>query len=267
MRIVGAVLLTLVGLTGCAPATVPTAPAAAHAKATQVRLPTPNAPWDYQIGASYTPARGVTTVVRDRRAKPAGRGYDICYVNAFQTQPDERGFWRGDRSKLILRHRGRAVVDGAWGEFLLDTRTPAHRRRLAAIVGRWIAGCAKSGYDAVELDNLDSWSRSHRSISPAHNKAFAKLLTSRAHRSGLAVAQKNWAELTGGRALGFDFAVAEECGRWQECGSYARAYGDRVLAVEYRATDFRAACKAWGPRLSVVLRDVAVSARGPNRRC
>ena len=48
---------------------------------------------------------------------------------------------------------------------------------------------------AVELDNLDSWTR--------------------------------------GRGLGYDFAVAEECGRWRECGAYVEDYGRHVLVVEY----------------------------------
>jgi hypothetical protein len=42
--------------------------------------------------------------------------------------------------------------------------------------------------------------------------AYARRLVRRGHRAGLAVAQKNTVELDG-RKAGFDFAVAEECGR------------------------------------------------------
>ena len=66
----------------------------------------------------------------------------------------------------------------------------------------------------------------------------------------------------GRAASGFDFAIAEECGRYRECGAYRRLYGDRVLAIEYRRRDFRAACRAVGERISVVLRDRAVTAPG-----
>lgn len=239
------------------------------AEASSVRLPNPSRDWDYQIGGAFPPAKTVGTVVRDRSAAPSRAAYDVCYVNAFQTQPDERKFWRRDgRWQLILKQDGRPVVDGAWGEFLLDTRTAQKRARLARLVGRWIAGCARSGYDAVELDNLDSWSRSRRLLSRSDNVALARLLVGRAHRAGLAAAQKNWAELSRrGPEIGFDFAVAEQCARYHECYRYVRAYGGRVLVVEYSRRDFRAACRRWAERLPIVWRDVDVTRGGVNRRC
>ena len=62
--------------------------------------------------------------------------------------------------------------------------------------------------------------------------------------------------------IGFDFAVAEECGRYRECGAYRRLYGDHVLAIEYRRRDFRRTCATVGDQISVVLRDRAVTAPG-----
>jgi hypothetical protein len=158
------------------------------------------------------------------------------------------------------------VVDEAWGEWLLDIRTAAKRERLAAIVGRWTRGCARAGYDAVELDNLDSFTRSHRLLTRRQAVAYARLLVRDAHRAGLAAGQKNLAGLDG-RRVGYDFAVAEECGRYDECGAYTRVYGDRVLAVEYRAADFRRTCRQHGARLAVVLRDRDLSPRGVRRWC
>ena len=244
---------------------------AAERGAAAVVLPTPDAPWDYQIGGAFTPADGVGVVARDRSAAPSPDLYDICYVNAFQTQPDERAFWTGhaDRWWLVLRDRaGEPVVDGRWGEFLLDTRTARKRAALMAVVGPWIDGCAADGFEAVELDNLDSWDRSDGLVSRSDNMRFARLLTARAHRAGLAAGQKNWSELSPrGPALGFDFAVAEQCGQWDECGAYAAAYDDRVYIVEYQGAAYRRTCAEWGDRLSVVRRDVDVSPGGVNRRC
>ncbi|GAA1537598.1 endo alpha-1,4 polygalactosaminidase [Nocardioides humi] len=208
---------------------------------------------DYQLGGAVAPAPNVGVVVRDRRAAPEPGRYNVCYVNGFQTQPGERRIWRRHPG-LVLRDRGRPVVDEAWDERLLDIRTAAKRERLARIVGRWIDRCARDGYDAVEIDNLDSFSRSHGLLRPRHAKRFARLLIARAHAAGLAVGQKNWAGLDG-RRLGFDFAVAEECGRYDECGRYVASYGDRVLVVEYRRRDFRRACASYGDLLGVVLRD------------
>lgn len=219
---------------------------------------------DYQLGGPRSVPDNVGIVVRDRSAEPVPGRYGVCYVNAFQTQPDERGFWR-DRQWLLLRKNGHVVVDEAWGERLLNLRSSRKRRALARIVGRWMAGCAEAGYDAVELDNLDSFTRSRGRLSRRQALAYARMLVDRAHAEGLAVGQKNLAGYDGTR-IGFDFAVAEECGRWRECGEYTRAYGRRVVAVEYRARDFRWTCRRFS-RLPVVQRDLDLSPDGVRRFC
>lgn len=218
---------------------------------------------DYQLGGPRSVPDDVGIVVRDRRAPAAGR-YDVCYVNGFQTQPDEQRFWQR-HPRLVLRQGGRPVVDSAWGEQLLDLRTAAKRTALARIVAGWTRGCAARGYEAVELDNLDSFTRSRRLLTARHAAAYARLLVRDAHRAGLAVAQKNRAGWDG-RTVGFDFAVAEECGRYDECGAYAAVYGRRVVAVEYRAADLDRTC-AHHADLAVVLRDVDVTPDGVRRWC
>ncbi|WP_243869079.1 endo alpha-1,4 polygalactosaminidase [Streptomyces liangshanensis] len=223
----------------------------------QVRPPVAGDPFDYQLGGPYDLPAGVGTVVRDRTAAPAPGAYNICYVNAFQAQPDAVGWWREHHPDLLLRDADHAlVVDEDWDEPLLDVRTADRRERLAEVVGGWIDGCADRGYDAVEADNLDSYLRSDGLIGRGEAVAFARLLATRAHRAGLALGQKNAAEMTGLRdRIGFDFAVAEECARYDECDTYAQAYDDAVLVVEYRKQDFTRACRQWGKRLAVLLRD------------
>ncbi len=235
------------------------------AKATpKVVPPTANAAFDYQIGGAYTPPAGVKALSRDRTAKPAKGLYNVCYVNAFQTQPDALGWWEKNNPDLLLRDGdGELVNDEAWGEALLDTSTAGKRTRLAKVVGGWIAGCATSGFQAVEPDNLDSYERSDGLLTRTHNAAFAKLLADRAHTAGLAIGQKNTTDLLGQRKkIGFDFAVAEECGRYDECADYASAYGNKVFVVEYTAGDFTKACSAVGAKVSVVRRDLDVVPAG-----
>ena len=221
---------------------------------------------DYQLGGTADVPDDVGIVVRDRTEEPAAGRYNICYVNGFQTQPDARRYWRKHRGLLLQDGRGRLVEDEAWGEWLLDIRTPAKRARLAKVVGRWTAGCARDGFDAVEYDNLDSFSRSRGLMRATHAKAFARMLTAEAHAAGLAAGQKNWATLDGTR-LGFDFAVSEECGRYDECGDYVGHFGDQVLVVEYRARDFAKTCSEHGDLLAVVLRDLDLSPGGVRRWC
>ncbi|MEU2928148.1 endo alpha-1,4 polygalactosaminidase [Streptomyces sp. NPDC007251] len=226
-----------------------------------VRLPPRHAGFDYQIGGAYPPPEGVRIVSRDRSDSPARGLYNICYVNAFQAQPEERASWPAG---LLLRDaRGRVVIDGDWHEALLDLRTPAKRERAAERVNRWIDGCAEKGFDAVEPDNYDSFTRSGHLLTAADATAFMALLSRHAHARHLAVAQKNTAGLAGARRrAGLDFAVTEECGQYDECGVYAKAFDDRVLDVEYTASGLRSAVAHWGGRLSIVRRDRAVSAPG-----
>ncbi|WP_432111886.1 endo alpha-1,4 polygalactosaminidase [Streptomyces sp. YPW6] len=232
--------------------------------APEVVPPTANATFDYQIGGPYTPPSGVEAVSRDRGARPVEGLYNVCYVNAFQAQPDALGWWEKNHPDLLLRDAdGEPVDDEAWGEAVLDTSTAGKRTRLAKIVGDWIDGCAASGFQAVEPDNLDSYERSDGLLTPADNTAFAKLLADRAHAAGLAIGQKNSTDLLGRRKeIGFDFAVVEECGRYDECAGYASAYEGRVFVVEYTAGAFDEACSSVGEGVSVVRRDLDVVPEG-----
>lgn len=221
---------------------------------------------DYQLGGPVRRPAHVGIVARDRLVRPAGV-YDICYVNGFQTQPNERRFWRQRHWNLVLKdRRGRPVVDEVWGEWLLDVRTAAKRRDLAAIVGRWARTCAADGYEAVEFDNLDSFTRSRGLVTRRQTLAFARQIVRASHAAGLAVGQKNTPGLDG-TSLGFDFAVSEECGRYRECQRYVDSFGSQVVMVEYRAADFRWACARYGDTHPIVLRDLALRPGYAPRYC
>lgn len=231
-------------------------------------LPPVGARFDYQLGGPYPPEPDVRIVTRDWHVKPAAGVYDICYVDAFQTQPEAESWWRRTHPDLLLRIDGAPVEDPNWpGQYLLDTSTAGSRQRLAAIEEPWIASCARKGFDAVELDNLDSWYRSSEHLTTDDNLALAKRLVRFAHDRGLAVAQKNGAVLDGRgrRVAGFDFAVAESCEVYAECDRYTRAYGRRVIEIEYTDSGddpFRRACAARGDSISVIQRDRLVVPRG-----
>ncbi|BCJ49441.1 hypothetical protein Asp14428_09160 [Actinoplanes sp. NBRC 14428] len=237
---------------------------AAAPRAAAVTLPPVNAKFDYQIGAAYPPPSGVQVVSRDREAPVAAGLYNICYVNAFQVQPGEVDWWKANHDDLLLKDRnGRYVVDGDWNEILLDISTPAKRTGVAAVVNGWIDGCARSGFKAVEPDNIDSYDRSQGLLTIDHAIAYLKLLAPHAHGAGLAIGQKNTTALgTRGKAAGLDFAVAEECGSYDECGDYTDVYGNNVIDIEYKDSSFKKACTAIGASVSVVRRDVNVTAPG-----
>ena len=224
---------------------------------TMPALPTANAQLDYQLGGSYEPPAGVEVLSRDRNAAPAMGLYNICYVNGYQTQPDEEQFWLDEHPDLLLRdENGDPFIDPDWDEILLDITTDEKRQALAEIVGEWIVQCGADGFDAVEIDNLDTYSRSDGMITEDHAVAFMSLLSAIAHDEGLAIAQKNSTEILDRQPeLGTDFAVAEECNRWSECQDYMDVYGDQVYVIEYREQDFDVGCVDF-PELSIVLRDL-----------
>jgi len=220
------------------------------------RLPPHNAGLDYQLGGAYPPPAAAGIVARDREALPAPGRYNVCYVNGFQAQPGDDAMWAA--MDLILEDAsGQPVIDPDWNEALLDVRTPTKRTAIAAIVGGWIAGCKRAGFDAIEIDNLDSYARSRGLLTEDHAVAMMRLFADAAHAEGLPIGQKNAAELVGRRAeLGTDFVVTEECNRYRECDVYVGAYGDDVLVIEYRRADFTTGCTTWGARLSIALRDL-----------
>ena len=256
-------------------APMPAAPAAAAGPGQQPPPFPVGAPADYQLGGAYAgrdlgDVRHGAVIVRDRTdppADPSGKrgGFDVCYLNAFQTQPISLRWWRRTHPDLLLREDGRLVRDPGWrAEVLLDTRRREARVRIARIVGRWARGCARDGYEAVELDNLDSFGRSRGLLQRVDNLALARMVVRRVHAGGLAVAQKNLAGLRPAavRRIGFDFAIAEECQRYDECAAYARAHGRRIVEIEYRRSDFEAACARHGGRWAVLLRDRALRPAG-----
>ena len=179
---------------------------AVQAATPSVTTPPVGARFDYQLGGAYAPAAGVRIVDRDREDPPSAGRYSVCYLNGFQTQPQEARYWLRHHPTLLLRTSTRKPVeDPDWpGEYVLDITTARTRAALAGIVGRWIDGCADAGYQAVEPDNLDTFTRWPKRITEADALAYARLLAVRAHRRGLAVAQKNAPDLggRGGRSPG-----------------------------------------------------------------
>lgn len=233
-------VLVLAPLGACAPG--PASSAVSSGATTEsspgVALPPTSGTFDYQLGGAYDELAGGTAidvVVRDATADPLPGAYSVCYVNGFQTQPDQADLWEGREDLLLHDADGELVVDPDWpDEHVLDPSTADQRAGILEVLGPVVEGCADSGFDAVELDNLDTWTRFDQ-IDEAGAYALARAYVDLAHGAGLAVAQKNAAEITqvAHDELGFDLAVTEECAAWDECAAYTAVYGERVLQVEY----------------------------------
>jgi hypothetical protein len=230
--------------------------------ATAVTLPPEGTGFDYQLGGAYSPPEGTGIVVRDSTAEPEPGIYSVCYVNGFQTQPGEDEEW----DDLVLVVDGEAVVDPDWpDEVLLDSGSETQRQEIAERLAPVITGCAEAGFDAVEFDNLDSYTRSRGALTLEDNLELARLLGDEARNLGLAVAQKNTPEAGAQSADLFDFAITEDCGAFDECDAYSDAYAV-VLDIEYATgEEFADLCAAGAVPATAIRRDlglVAASAEG-----
>ena len=236
-------VVVLAAVAACASGSVSSAAssAAAPGPSPEVALPPTSGTFDYQLGGAYDEVdtgngpTAIDVVVRDATAEPLPGAYSVCYVNGFQTQPDQAELWTGREDLLLHDADGGLVVDPDWpDEHVLDPSTAHQRAGILEVLGPVVTGCADAGFDAVELDNLDTWTRFDE-IDEAGAHALARAYVDLAHDAGLAVAQKNAAEITrvAREELGFDLAVTEECAAWDECAAYTNVYGDHVLQVEY----------------------------------
>jgi len=235
--------LVLATAGACAPgsASSSASSAAAPGPSREDALPPTSGTFDYQLGGAYDEVgtgsgpTAIDVVVRDATADPLPGAYSVCYVNGFQTQPDQADLWAGREDLLLHDADGGLVVDPDWpDEHVLDPSTAEQRAGILEVLGPVVTGCADAGFDVVELDNLDTWTR-FDAIDEAGAHALARAYVDLAHDAGLAVAQKNAAEITrvAREELGFDLAVTEECAAWDECAAYTDVYGDHVLQVEY----------------------------------
>ncbi|NYG58318.1 endo-alpha-1,4-polygalactosaminidase (GH114 family) [Nocardioides daedukensis] len=220
-------------LSGCA------ADSAPRQDPSRVLLPPVTGQFDYQLGGADDET-DLAVVVRDASSRPVPGAYNVCYVNGFQTQPEQSATWAADHAELLLHDgAGRLAVDPDWpDEYVLDPSSASQRAAILDIIGPTIADCAAAGFDGVEIDNLDTWTRFADAetgvISKADAVQLARDYADLAHRHGLAIAQKNTLELAAtGPEIGFDFAVVEECGAYDECAGFRDAYDAHVLQIEY----------------------------------
>lgn len=232
-------------------------------------LPPTSGSFDYQLGGAYGAAEAglaeeFDVVVRDATAAPLPGAYSICYVNGFQTQPEGDGAWDDHPEAILVDPSGEPVVDPDWpDERILDPGTPETRESILDVLGPVVEGCAADGFDAVEIDNLDTFAR-FPAIDEDGALTLARAYVDLAHANGLAIGQKNAADIAplAHDELGFDFAVTEECGRYAECGAYTGVYGDHVLQIEYPGsladggTDLAAVCADPERAPLTILRDI-----------
>lgn len=203
--------------------------------------------WQWQLDSAEVDASLVVQVIDlDYETDPAvvaalkEKGIrTICYISVGSWED-----WRPDADQFPVELLGKRY-QGWLGERWLDIR---RLDLLAPLLRDRLDQCQKSGFDAVEPDNMDIASNtSGFPISNADQLTFAQWLAQEAHVRGLAIGQKNAPEMTTDLVDIFDFAISEDCFAQGWCEDFAPYIdaGKAVFAAEYTDTDvdFIAACR------------------------
>lgn len=150
----------------------------------------------------------------------------ICYVDV-GTWED----WRPDAASFPASVKGSG--NGWPGEKWLDIR---QLDVLGPIIGHRFDLCKAKGFDAIEPDNIDGYSNSTGfPLSYQDQIDYNRYIANAAHARGLSIGLKNDVEQVPDLLANFDWAIDEECFKYNECDALAPfvSSGKAVLEVEY----------------------------------
>jgi len=150
----------------------------------------------------------------------------VCYFSAGSYEE-----WRPDVADFPPEAIGKAM-DGWAGESWLDVR---HTGLRSVMQARLDLAQAK-GCDGVEPDNVDGYQNDTGfPLAASDQLAYNRFLAAEAHTRGLSIGLKNDIDQIDSLVANFDWALNEECLKYDECGAYApfTAAGKAVFHVEY----------------------------------
>jgi len=204
-------------------------------RAALVWRPSPRTTWQWQLsGRVDTSVRAALfdvdlfdTSLRVVAALHARGRRVACYVSAGSLER-----WRPDAGRFPAAAVGRPLA-GWPGERWLDVR---RLDLLAPLLRARLDLCRAKGFDAVEPDNVDGYENATGfPLRAADQLRFNRFLATEAHARGLSIGLKNDVGQAAALEPHFDWALVEECFRYDECERlrpFVRA-GKAVFAVEY----------------------------------
>ena len=169
----------------------------------------------------------------------------ICTISAGTVES-----WRPDAASFAAADVGRRV-NGANDERWLDTRSTAVRARMRARLD-----LAKSkGCQGIDFDGVDGYENNTGfPLNTASQLEYNRYLAFAAHDRGLILSLNNVPGLAENLSTIFDFAIAEQCFEYGECGRYSSFVerGKPVLAAEYTSYSAGQCAGAEAQKLSLV---------------
>jgi hypothetical protein len=197
--------------------------------------PAPRTTWQWQLSPPVDESVAAEMYDIDLEDSPAslvaslrskGRRV-VCYLSA-----GSREDWRPDASAFPAGVLGERL-DGWPRERWLDIR---RLDVLGPIMERRLDECRAKGFDGVEADNVDGYKNaSGFALRASDQLAYNRFLAREAHARGLSIGLKNDLDQVAALEPDFDWALNEECFRYDECEALApfvRA-GKAVFNVEY----------------------------------
>jgi hypothetical protein len=193
----------------------------------------PGTSWYWQLQGSINTSRNAkvydidlfdTSVSQIASLKQAGRTV-ICYFSA-GTYED----WRPDQGQFPASVKGKGL--GWPGEKWLDIRSEEVRQ----IMVNRINMAVSKGCDGLEPDNVDGYANNSGFPLTKQNQIdYLNFLAQQAHGKNLLIALKNATDLVSSLVGNFDFAVVEECFKYNECEAYSPfiRQNKAVLSAEY----------------------------------
>ncbi len=151
----------------------------------------------------------------------------ICYINV--------GAWenfRADSNKFpkdVIGNQLNGWIDERW----LDIK---HFNKFKDIIEKRFDMAAKKGCDAIEPDNIDAYIHDTGfNISYEDQIVYNKWLANEAHKRNLSIGLKNDVDQVNELVNYFDFAINEECFKYNECEKLLPFIknGKAVFHVEY----------------------------------
>ncbi|RKH30404.1 hypothetical protein D7V77_02875 [Corallococcus sp. CA041A] len=191
-----------------------------------------------------------TSTAKIQEYKTAGKKV-VCYFSAGSYEdwredanqfPQDTYCTPGENCAQSVHIMGDWCTAGGGCEWWLD-----HRKQAVRTVMTSRMQLAKNkGCDAVEPDNIDGYSHDDEisctdqacwGLTAANQLDYNRWLATTAHSLCLGIALKNDVDQVPALADSFDFAINEECQRFNECGAYKTWFTNKNKAVfnaEYR---------------------------------
>lgn len=153
----------------------------------------------------------------------------ICYFSGGSYED-----WRPDASSIPKSARGKKM--SGWDEQWLNVRDSNVR----AVMKARMELAKKKGCSGIEIDNVDGYGNvTGFKVTKKDSIDFLKFLSDTAHFLKLSIGLKNCPDIIAQVEPHYDFAVVEECAKYNECDKYEPFVksGKAVFQAEYRKYD------------------------------